>query len=197
MVIGEDGIMAQSGHWRESDGFVLTQDEAHQIWADEAYRILAGVARTYHAVITYRKLAEEIQKATGVFTSVLFHHWIGDVLRRVVHEAHRRGDPPLTALVVHTTDGKVGEGYKAVLEVAGEPPVENDLEREYHAASARLECYRRFCATLPPGGGVPALAPRLQESIVRRRSRAGGAPPRTCPTCFIQLPATGICDTCK
>lgn len=188
--------MARSGHWRESDGSVLTQDEAHQIWADEAYRMLAGVACTYHAVITYRELADAAQKVSGVRTSVLFHHWIGDVLRRVVHEAHRRCDPPLTALVVHSTDGKVGQGYKAVLEVAGEPPVDNDLEREYHAASARLECYRRFCLALPPGGGVPALAPRLEASVARRRSHVNGARARFCPTCFIQLPATGGCDTC-
>lgn len=157
--------MARSGHWRESDGSVLTQDEAHQIWADEAYRMLAGVACTYHAVITYRELADAAQKVSGVRTSVLFHHWIGDVLRRVVHEAHRRGDPPLTALVVHSTDGKVGQGYKAVLEVAGEPPVDNDLEREYHAASARLECYRRFC---------------LAFAAWRRGARAGSAPGSEC-----------------
>lgn len=187
--------MERRGFWRESDGTTLTAGEAYEIWANEAYRVLSNVACTYHAVITYGELAEEVQKLSGVRTSVPFRHWIGKVLVLVVHRAHRQGDPPLTALVVHSTDGKVGEGYKAVLEVAGEPPVEDDLEREHHAASARLDCYRRFGAALPRDGGVPALAPRLLATIARRRSHVGALLP-SCPNCFIQLPATGICDSC-
>lgn len=190
------GVVVQRGYWRSSDGSLVTGREAHEIWAREVYPLLADVASTYHAVITYKELGERAQEASGVRTSVLLHNWIGAVLGRVVREAHRCGDPPLTALVVHSDDGMVGDGYKEVLEVAGEPPAEDALERENHAAAARLACYRRFGAALPPGGGAPALAPRLQETIARRRSRSGGTPPRMCPTCFIQLPATGVCDAC-
>ncbi|MGF1236775.1 hypothetical protein ACQSME_05880 [Streptomyces sp. 2-6] len=172
-----------------------TAQEAREAWGAEAYSILIGVAQTYHAVITYKELAEQIQSRTGIQTKTLLHNWIGPILGRVVREAHLRGDPPLTALVVHTDDGKVGSGYKEVLAVAGEPPVEDELERERHAAEARLACYRRFGATLPPGGGVPALAPRLQASVERRRERAD-KPPRVCGRCFVQLPSTGICDSC-
>jgi hypothetical protein len=186
--------VGRRGYWREPDGAALTAKEAYDVWGNEAYPILSGVAHHYHAVITYGELAGEVQKATGVYTSAPFRRWIGKVLRRVVHRAHRQGDPPLTALVVHSTDGKVGEGYKAVLEVSGQPPIDDDLKREYHAASARLDCYRRFGAELPPGGGVPALAPRLHATVARRRPAA--APPPSCPNCFIQLPATGVCDTC-
>ena len=153
------------------------------------------MAHTYHAVITYKALAEKIQESTGIRTRSLLQNWIGPVLGKVVREAHRRGDPPLTALVVHTDDGMVGEGYKEVLEVAGEPPVEDVLDRELHAARSRLECYRRFGATLPPNGGVPALAPRHQESIERRRVRSE-KPTQICPRCFMQLPSTGACDSC-
>lgn len=172
-----------------------TAQEAREAWGAEAYSILIDVAQTYHAVITYKELAEEIQSRTGIRTKTLLHNWIGPVLGRVVREAHHRGDPPLTALVVHTDDGKVGSGYREVLAVSGEPPVEDELEREHHAAEARLACYRRFGATLPPGGGVPALAPRLQASVERRRERAD-KPPRVCDRCFVQLPSTGICDSC-
>ncbi|BAU82915.1 hypothetical protein SLA_1977 [Streptomyces laurentii] len=172
-----------------------TTQEAREAWGAEAYSILIGVAQTYHAVITYKDLAEEIQSRSGIRTKALLHNWIGPVLGRVVREAQHRGDPPLTALVVHTDDGKVGGGYKEVLAVAGEPPVEDELEREHHAAEARLACYRRFGAALPPGGGVPALAPRLQASVKRRRERAE-EPPRVCGHCFVQLPSTGICDSC-
>ncbi|WP_262062644.1 hypothetical protein [Streptomyces sp. STR69] len=153
------------------------------------------MAQTYHAVITYKELAEETQSRTGIRTKTLLHNWIGPILGLVVREAHRRGDPPLTALVVHTDDGKVGNGYKEVLAVAGQPPVEDELEREHHAAEARLACYRRFGATLSPGGGVRALAPRLQASVERRRKRTD-EPLRVCERCFVQLPSMGICDSC-
>jgi hypothetical protein len=194
-VISKDEGVGRRGYWREPDGGALTANDAYEIWSDEACKILGGVARTYHAVITYGELSQLVQSASGVRTSVPFRHWIGKVLFRVVQRAHRQGDPPLTALVVHTTDGKVGEGYKAVLESAGEPPIEDELEREYHAASARLECYRRSGAMLPPDGGVPALAPQLHAAVSRRRSQAT-APSPCCPNCFIQLPTTGICDSC-
>ncbi|MER6557601.1 hypothetical protein ABT300_07505 [Streptomyces sp. NPDC001027] len=172
-----------------------TGQEARDAWGSEAYSILVGVAQTYHAVITYKELAEEIQSRTGIRTKSLLHNWIGPILGRVVREAHRRGDPPLTALVVHTDDGKVGSGYKEVLIVAGEPSVDDELERERHAADARLDCYRRFEATMPPGGGVPALAPRLQAAVDRRRERTE-KPVRVCERCFVQLPSTGMCDSC-
>ena len=188
--------MVQRGYRRESDGSPVKAGEAHEIWADEAYPLLIGVACTYHAVITYKELAEKVQETSGIRTSALLHNWIGTVLGKVVRAAHRRGDPPLTALVVRGDNGMVGEGYKEVLRVAGKPPVEDVIEREHHAAEARLECYRRFGATLPPDGGRPALAPRLQATVERRRAREGGAPPRVCPTCFVQLPATGACDSC-
>lgn len=187
--------MRQGESERVIGGTKPTGQEAREAWGSEAYAILIGVAQTYHAVITYKELAEEIQSRTGIRTKTLLHNWIGPILGRVVREAHRRGDPPLTALVVHTDDGKVGSGYKDVLAVAGEPPVDDELEREHHAADARLACYRHFGAALPPGGGVPALAPRLQAAVGRRRERTD-KPLRVCERCFVQLPSTGICDLC-
>ncbi|WP_329413570.1 hypothetical protein OG802_24150 [Streptomyces sp. NBC_00704] len=173
----------------------MKQGEAREAWGAEAYSILVGVARTYHAVITYKQLGEEVQTRTGIRTKSLLQNWIGPVLGSVVREAHRRGDPPLTALVVHTDDGKVGSGYKEVLAVAGQAPVDDELEREHHAANARLACYRHFGATMPPDGGAPALAPRLQAAVERRRERTE-KPPRICEHCFVQLPSTGLCDAC-
>lgn len=187
--------MSQPGYWRVSDGAPVTAAEAREIWAREAYPVLVGLARTYHAVITYKELAEKIQESTGIRTRALLHNWIGTVLSMVVREGHRRGDPPLTALVVHTDDGMVGAGYKEVLEVAGEPPAADDLARELHAARSRLECYRRFGAILPPDGGVPALAPRHQAAVERQRVRTERPSP-VCPRCSMQLPSTGACDSC-
>lgn len=150
----QDGVGMKQGILSLVNTDKPTGQEAREAWSSEAYLILVGVAQTYHAVITYKELAEEIQSRTGIRTKTLLHNWIGPILGRVVREAHRRGDPPLTALVVHTDDGKVGSGYKEVLAVAGETPVDDELEREHHAADARLACYRHFGATMPPGGGA-------------------------------------------
>ncbi|MFJ9076065.1 hypothetical protein ACIRO3_12525 [Streptomyces sp. NPDC102278] len=188
--------MARRGYWREADGSPVAATEAHEAWAREAYPRLSGVAGSYHAVITYKDLGEDVQRASGIRTSALLHNWIGAVLGRVVHEVHRRGDPPLTALVVRTDDGMVGEGYREVLELSGEQVTTEATDRENHAAESRLECYRRFGATLPPGGGEPALAPRLQAALARRRAREPEPPAPICPTCFVQLPTTGTCDNC-
>ncbi|MET7968750.1 hypothetical protein [Micromonospora sp. NPDC005305] len=173
----------------------MPQSEAIAVWASHAYPLLAKVSGSYGGLVVYGGLAEDLQRASGIRTSVPFRHWIGKVLYLVVLEGHRRGEPPLTALVVHRHDGRVGEGYKAVLEVAGEPPITDDLEREYHAAAARLACYRYFGAALPPDGGSPALAPALQERVSRKRPSVP-APRPSCPGCFVQLPRTGVCDSC-
>jgi hypothetical protein len=172
--------------------------EALAAWTTTAYPVLMDVARTYHAVITYGELAKAIQEGSGVHTRTLLHNWIGRVLGGIVREAHRIGDPPLTALVVHAVDGMVGEGYREVLQVADLPPASDELDRENHAAQARLECYRKFCTTLPAGGGTAALAPRYQTTIARRRAATTvERPSPLCPGCYVQLPITGICDNCS
>lgn len=203
----------QRGYWRDADGSAVAVSQAHIVWTRAAYPALVDVAHRYHAVITYAELAEAVQQASGVRTSVNQRHWIGKVLALVVREAHRRGDPPLTALVVHATDGMVGAGYQDVLEVAGQPPILDEMDREQHAAAARLACYRHFGADLPADGGIPALAPRLTTAVTRKKaatakgSTAKGAtaaaaaatvprPPAICPNCFLELPATRVCDSC-
>ena len=89
--------------------------------------------------------------------------WVGRVLTLVAQGNHERNEPPLTALVVHKSDGMVGAGYDTVLKLAGEPTFEDPDDREKHAAGARLECYRWAGATLPDDGGKAALSPRLDS----------------------------------
>ncbi|RKT20147.1 hypothetical protein BX285_4628 [Streptomyces sp. 1114.5] len=203
----------QRSYWRVSDGAAVSASQAQIVWTRAAYPALVEVARRYHAVITSADLAEAVQEASGVRTRVNQRHWIGKVLSLVVLEAHRRGDPPLTALVVHAADGKVGAGYQEVLAVAGQPPLAQEMDREQHAAAARLACYRHFGADLPADGGTPALAPRLRAALQRKtaatttRTSAHAAasvsaaaaaprPPAICPNCFLELPATRVCDSC-
>jgi hypothetical protein len=167
------------------------------VWAATAYDILVEVAGRYHAVIEYSELGEEVQRRSGVTTRMAIRNWIGGVLEIVVHRCVREGIPPLTALVVRKNTGLVGEGYDAVLRVEGIPLLEDAMQRENHAAQARLECYRwAKAADLPPDGGAPALAPNLAASVERQRKAHSHRPDRVCPHCHMAVPATGVCDNC-
>lgn len=92
----------------------------------------------------------------------------------------------------------VGEGYDAVLAIEGVPLLADVMQRENHAAQARLECYRWAHASgLPTDGGSPALAPKLAAAVDRRRRAATPArPTAVCSTCHMAVPATGVCDNC-
>jgi hypothetical protein len=168
------------------------------VWAATAYDILVEVAGRYHEVIEYSELGEEIQRRSGVTTGMAIRNWIGGVLEIVVHRCAREGIPALTALVVRKHTGMVGEGYDAVLRAEGIPPLEDALQRENHAAEARLRCYRwAQAAGLPPDGGAPALAPNLAARVVRQRKEAQSQRPvQVCPHCHMAVPATGVCDNC-
>jgi hypothetical protein len=182
---------SSAGTWRVSDGGGVAFREAMTLWAAAARDVLIDVAKRYHAYITYAQLAEEVQLISGVRTRSQMRNWIGKVLAAVVEDCHRRDEPPLTALCVHQ-DESVGDGYRYVLEVAGQA-IPDDLDA--HAAEARLACYRFFGADLPPDGGRPALPPAVVAAR-RRAARAEVKPVDICPTCFTALPRTGRCDTC-
>lgn len=175
-------------------------------WAKSAYLILRDdVASRYHATITYTDLAERVQKHSGIVAKGPSRHWIGKVLGLVSRVCQHNEDPPLAALVVHKTDGMVGAGYDLVLKLAGKPALEDPQQREAHAAESRLECYRRFGATIPANGGTPGYSTIYSEKAARAAQRAARPPKpeenarplKFCPTCFVALPATGVCDECE
>ena len=144
------------------------------------------------ASITYADLAKAaVQEASGIRTGSAFRNWIGRVLGSVARHPDRPDEPMLTSLVVHA-DGTIGPGYaEPVAERDGAVP--EDLE--LHAAAERHACYRYFGAEMPPDGGRPMLTRQVAE---RHRARASTrtTPRPICPTCFIQLPASGLCDRC-
>lgn len=188
--------MKGPGTYRVSDGSPVDFQEAISAWTAAALPVLELVAHTYRATITYKELADEVQETTGIRTRVLMMHWIGQVLGGASRQSHRRGQPMLSALCVHS-DGTVGEGYgEAVVEnYGGSPPADLDM----HAAEERLRCYQYFGADLPPGGGTPALTPQV---AARREWKASQARPQnpdqpSCPRCHITLPVSGICDYCS
>lgn len=175
----------------------VTREQAEEVWAPEAHRILTRVAGTYQGLIQYGDLAEELQETTGIRTRKQVRTWLGPVLALVARGNHERGEPSLPALVVNKSDGTVGPAYDEVLRVTGDDQIDDPVAREKHAAATRLECYRWAGATLPDDGGRAALSPRFEQIQVRlRKERRAAEQPNICATCFMAIPPTGVCDNC-
>ncbi len=185
-------------------------------WVKHAYDVLVETAGRYNAVITYGDLAEEVQRRSGLHSSSQMRNWIGDLLKMIAQANHLRSEPALTALVVHKNDGLVGESYDEVLRLAGHGQFGDPIERENHAAAARLECYRRWSDDVPtdaqptlvahsrpsrapagPSGGATTRSGSRSTAPTRaaprsREERRGAV----CPTCFMEMPLSGICPNC-
>jgi hypothetical protein len=188
---------------------------ARAAWAEAARPALLEAAGRYRATVTYKRLATAVQESSGITTTLPMHQWLGDVLGRVTDDCQSRGEPLLSSLCV-SAQGSVGEGYADAVERArGSRPTDPDD----HAAHERLDCYRHWEATgLPRDGGTPlrtahfktvrkagtskpapsrAATPR--KAPARKATAAPAAEPkpiRLCPTCFTEVPASGICDYC-
>lgn len=153
---------------RYATAATVGQEHARATWALAARERLMETASTYHAVITVQELADHVQRRSLIRTSQQPRAWLGDVLARVAEECVRRAEPLLPALCVDAR-GRTGNGYAGALELHRG---EHVADPEEHAAQERLECYRRFRATLPPGGGEPM---RTDQQPPRRTTRAVGA----------------------
>ena len=181
------------GTFREVDGEAVEMADAKEAWTPFARAALVRTAGKYRATITYKELGTEVQELSGIRTRMLLQHWIGDLLGLVSDECRSAGEPLLSSLCV-TSDGTVGPGYAKVIswvETEGGKDVD-DL-----AAEERLRCYEHFGATLPADGGRPSLHPTLARKREREMKAKIAARPRAvCPTCHMQVPTSGICDTC-
>lgn len=170
-----------------------------QAWGPVAYETLRETARTYNAVITHQELAERLEHRTGVTGEGRATTLMSKLLELVAFEAHRIGNPPLTALCVKP-DGTIGEHYKRVVTMTTGGTVD-DLDQR--AALDRWACYREYAADLPPDGGEPALTPQVAKRRERRKAttsaRNRDVPQRessVCTSCFTELALTGQCDNC-
>jgi hypothetical protein len=193
---------------RYANATTVGQEHARATWALAARERLVETAGIYHGTITYKELADFVQRRSLIKTTQLHMHWMGDVLGRVSEECARRGEPLLASLCVDTR-GHVGAGYvTAVEQLRG--PISGDPDE--HAAHERLDCYRYFGATLPEGGGEPAFAPAPRSSsesaaprVRTPRASRAKAPAKpvveekplvVCPIHFTVVPANGVCDMC-
>jgi hypothetical protein len=162
--------------------------------------------------VTYKQLSAAVQEATGITTTRPVAQWIGGVLETVTVECESRGEPLLSSLCV-SMQGSVGQGYADAVERArGVRPDDPDEQ----AAQERLDCYRHWEAVgLPRDGGTPLRtahftpvrkatrskpAPRpaatRRTPAARKSPAADPKPIRLCPTCFTEVPASGVCDYC-
>ena len=197
-------MTSSTGTYRIGDGAPVTIEAAQAMWVSMARDVLVGVARRYDEVVTISRLADEVQRQSGVRTKTPTAEWIGAVLQGVSDDCARRGEPMLSALCVRD-GGSIHDGYADVVEAKrGTPPVDVEM----HAAEERLSCYRHFGAELPEDGGRPKVwrrpvappPPARRAAAARRpstpRKQTVERPVAICPTCFMQLPASGRCDSC-
>jgi hypothetical protein len=194
------------------DGTTVDESDALEAWSRAARPVLVQVARRYGSLMAPADLAEEVQALSGVRTREPAPEWIDDVLDAVGAECGARDEPLLSAFCVGS-DGRVGERYaQVVIAIEGSRPVDIEM----HAATQRVEAHRYHGATLPVDGGRPALPPELAKQRASApkpqaprtrtpRAKTPAAPRKpkkpeitraVCPTCFLQLPATGRCDNC-
>lgn len=179
----------------DESGAFVSMSAALDAWSPPAIVLLQERARTYNAFVTYKELADFVKTQSGIRHDGLLTNWIGSLLARVISHCSSSHTPQLSSLCVRE-DGSVGEGYRHAAAALGYEATVDELDD--HAARTRLDCYRHFGADLPPGGGVPTLTPRAQAARDWKRSQFKlSAPPNICPTCYVELPTTGICDDCQ
>lgn len=194
VVTAEDQAEAPAAEDGSRDAADVGVEASEAAWAEAGREVLLETARRYRRTVTHKDFAAEVQGRSRISTTRRSHYWVGDVLARVAAECDRRDEPLLSSLCVKS-DGSMGTGYAAaVAAVRGEAPSDADV----HAAAERLACHRHFDAPdLPDHGGLAALTPavenrRAREKKIRLEERV--AP--ICPSCSMQLPATGVCDSC-
>lgn len=212
------------GFWHVPQGTLTSEAIALEIWTRETHAVLIDVAGSYHATIQDVALAAALQERSGIATSRPPEAWLLKILAPLAQLCYRSGEPPLTALVVDR-HGWVGDAYDEALRAEDQRPIEDWNTRERHAARARLECYQ-WAGSAPADGGVPASVrvatasgrPRVERAARASYTTASGTRParaakppkaptpkrvaasdkpiKVCPTCFMALPATGVCDNC-
>lgn len=166
--------MAQ-GIWQATDHRPVTAAEATREWALRAYEVLAEVAARYGRSVAYDDLAGEVQRRTGINTDMDPDLWLDDVLVEVGARCQESGKPSLNVLVDYPYTSRVD-------------------------SDARRACHQAYGAKLPrekaAGSGDARRGTGTRRAAATKRiARPERARP-ICPTCFVELPGTGVCDTC-
>ncbi len=167
-----DAVVPVTGSWREISDVGV--DATREAWAEAAREVLLEAARRYRATVTYKNLAIEVQRRSGIRTKQLMHLWIDEVLGRTALVNVERDEPLLCSLAV-ADDERAGDGYAVAVQAAYGDKPENP---NAHAAKERLECYRFFDAVgLPADGGSVAM-PKVAAAPRTRKAAAPAGRPR-------------------
>lgn len=161
--------------WQTSDHRPVSAAEAQLEWTLRATEILVEVAGRHGRSIEYADLGPEIQRRTGIMTDLPTPDWLDDVLAEVAQRCAEAGKPVLT-MVVDDPDTPVSAAARAsVYEAYGAKPLRS-------RATSRIKS-----PTRRPTTG----ATRSKRTITATQRRRP-----VCPTCFVELPVTGVCDDC-
>lgn len=190
-------------------------------WSRAAVDLLAETATEYDRVLTTNEFANEVQRRAGAWANVTSKTWVRKVLAVVTLKCVKEDWPHLASLVVRPSDGKPGPWYFDVLAETGPGTARDESQ---HAAQQRLECYEHFGAEVPEDA-QPTLDPLRRRRTVQHLD-AKPAPTRSakttaaaqaktrpaatrkpqapaeerrgqvCPTCFMEMPLSGVCSNC-
>jgi hypothetical protein len=180
--------------------------------------VLIEAAGSYRKLVTLKQLGAAVQETTGITTTQPLAQWLGPVLDSVADDCQSRGEPLLSSLCV-SMQGSVGQGYADAVERVRGARIDDP---DGHAANERLECYRHWHAVgLPRDGCTPlrtahftparraaprkatvpkpkaAKAPARKTVVGRPTSPAAKPAERLCPTCFTEMPPSGVCYYCE
>jgi len=216
----------RKGFWYEPDGTGTSEAIALETWARATHDILEETAATYHGTITEGALAHRLLTETGIATARPHPRWLPKLLQPLAALHHRDDYPPLTALVVDgrgwvgeryddvlraadqlpISDPTARERHasRARLECyrwAGSAPddgghpeiVEMKAPRAARAPRASSSASGTTSGT---ASARASRAPREPKVAAPRKVAASDRPVTVCPTCFMAVPATGLCDNC-
>lgn len=166
-----------AGIWQATDHRPVSVAEAEREWTLRATEILSEVAGRYGRTIDYGDLGTEVQRRAGILTDMAFEIWLDDVLREVGRRCTEAGKPMLN-LLVEDPDSKV------------DPLARSSIYEAYGAKmpGTKKSSTRGPRARSASSGEKKAPARRTVKPEERRRP--------VCPTCFVELPSTGVCDNC-
>src|SRR4051812_17111658 len=81
-----EAMTKRSGTWCESSGEDIPPDEARVAWTLAARPVLMTAAQKYGDFVTYKQLAEAVQRDADIMTTQRQDTWVGSVLDAVAKE---------------------------------------------------------------------------------------------------------------
>jgi len=165
--------------YRVRDARPMTWGDAMRAWAPIAQRVLYETSVSDRATITLEELAEIVQEESGVRTKEAVSTWITRLTDRVT-----AADPDIPIPVPPAPT-------KARATRAAAP------KRAKPATGATPTAAASSATITGSTPAVPATSAAPKATAAPKRPRGAEPEVTICPTCFMALPASGICDNCS